>query len=116
VQRASFGPTIYRLKKERVMFYATAKKWIEELRAQNKLKETDSDALERLARDYAKKLEEIFDDAVKKQLQPANKSDEYERMHLWDSQYAYKYLNQTIPSFHSFREEVFNRAKKIILG
>ena len=97
------------------MFYATAKKWIEELRVQNKLQESDSDALERLARDYAERLEEIFSDAVKKQLQPANKSDEYERMRLWDSQYTYKYLNQTIPSFNSFREEVFNRAKKVIL-
>ena len=98
------------------MFYETAKKWIEELRVQNKIQESDGDTLDRLARDYAKRLEEIFHDAVKKQLQPLNKADEYEGMVVWDSQYTYKYLNQTIPDFNSFRGEVFNRAKKIILG
>lgn len=98
------------------MFYEIAKKWIEELRSQNKLQEYGEAALEKLARDYAAKLEEIFDDAVKKQLQPLNKADEYDAMRLWDSQYTGKYLNQTIPGFYSFREEVFKQAKKIILN
>jgi hypothetical protein len=98
------------------MFYETAKKWVEELRVQNKLQESDRDALDKLARDYAGRLEEIFNNAVKTQLQPVNKADEFEGMLRWDSQYTYKYLNQTIPDFGSFRAEVFDRAKKIILG
>jgi hypothetical protein len=97
------------------MFYEIAKKWVEELRAQNKIQETDSGAIEKRVRDYAAKLEEVFHDEVKRQLQPLNKVDEYEGMRLWDGQYTFKYLNQTIPGFYSFREEVLRKAKKIIL-
>lgn len=95
------------------MFYQIAKEWVDELRRQNKC---DSDAAEKLVREYAQKLEEIFNEEAKKQLQPLNKADEFERMLLWDTQYINKYLNQTIPAFYSFREEIFKKAKKIILN
>jgi hypothetical protein len=95
------------------MFYETAKEWVDELRGQNKC---DSDAAEELVRKYAKRLEEIFNEEAKKQLEPIHKADEFERMLLWDGQYINKYLNQTIPAFYSFREEVFRKAKKIILN
>jgi hypothetical protein len=94
-------------------FYETAKQWVEELRAQNKC---DSSNAEQLAREYAQKLEAFFNEEIKKQLAPVNKADEFERMLLWDTQYMNKYLNQTIPAFYAFREEVFKKAKKFILS
>jgi hypothetical protein len=95
------------------MFYKTAKEWVEELHGQNKC---DSDSMEERIREYAKRLEEIFNEEAKKQLEPLNKTSDFERMLLWDTQYMNKFLNQTIPAYYSFREEVFKKAKKIILG
>ncbi len=51
-----------------------------------------------------------------RQLEPLGKAAEFERMLLYDSQYTHKYLNQTIPSYYGFRAEIFNKARKIILG
>lgn len=98
------------------MFYQTAKEWVEELRSQNKIQDCSSTAIETLIRDYAGKIEEIFNEEARKQLEPINKADEFDRMLLWDTQYINKYLNQAIPAFYSFREEVFKKAKKIILN
>jgi hypothetical protein len=95
------------------MFYQIAKEWVEELRKQNKC---NADAMEELTREYAKRLEEIFNQEAKKQLERLNKAEEFERMLLWDTQYLSKYLNQTIPAFYSFRDEIIKKAKKIILN
>jgi hypothetical protein len=95
------------------MFYGIAKQWVDELLKQNRCEPA---AAEQLVSEYAQKLEAIFNEEAKKQLQRFNKADEFERMLLWDTQYVSKYLNQTIPAFYSFREEVFAKAKKTILG
>jgi hypothetical protein len=37
-------------------------------------------------------------------------------MLLYDSQYMNKYLNQTIPGYPGFQKNIFDTAKKNILG
>ena len=98
------------------MYIVTAKRWIAELQEEGKLKELDSDAIEKLANDYARRLEEIFTEEVTRQMENYGKAAEFERMLLYDGQYMNKYLNQTIPAYPAFRLEIFNKARKIILG
>jgi hypothetical protein len=102
--------------REMTMFKETALTWIAELEKAGKLKEQDTTARDQLADDYARRLEEIFNQEVTRQLEPLGKAAEFERMLLYDSQYTHKYLNQTIPSYYGFRTEIFNKARKIILG
>jgi len=78
------------------MFKETALTWIAELEKAGKLKEQDTTARDQLADDYARRLEEIFNQEVTRQLEPLGKAAEFERMLLYDSQYTHKYLNQTI--------------------
>jgi len=98
------------------MFKETALTWIAELEKAGTLKEQDTPARNQLADDYARRLEEIFNQEVPLHLEPLGKAAEFERMLLYDSQYTHKYLNQTIPSYYGFRAEIFNKARKIILG
>ncbi len=98
------------------MYIGTTRRWIAELREEGKLKDIDSDALEKLADDYARRLEEIFTEEVTKQMEKYGKAEEFERMLLYDGQYMNKYLNQTIPAYPGFRLEIFSKARKIILG
>jgi hypothetical protein len=93
--------------REMTMFKETVLTW---------MKEQDITARDQLADDYARRLEEIFNQEVTRQLEPLGKAAEFERMLLYDSQYTHKYLNQTIPSYYGFRAEIFNKARKIILG
>ena len=98
------------------MFKETALSWIAELEEAGKLGPLDGERRGRLADEYALKLEEIFNEEVSRQLGPLGKAAEFERMLLYDSQYTHKYLNQTIPSYYGFRTEIFEKARKIILG
>jgi len=98
------------------MFEDTADRWIEELKAQGKLQDADGAELRRLAADYARRIEEFYDEAVRRQLEPVGKVAEYDRMILFDTQYLNKYLNQTIPGYPAFRFEVLQAARKAILG
>jgi hypothetical protein len=98
------------------MYIETARRWIAELREEGKLKDLESDALEKLAGDYAKRLEDIYLEEVTRQMEKYGKADEFERMLLYDGQYMNKYLNQTIPAYPAFRLEIFSKARKIILG
>lgn len=98
------------------MFRETALHWISELEEAGKISRLDHESRSKLADDYAEKLEELFNEAVARQLEPLGKAAEFERMLLYDSQYMHKYLNQTIPSYYGFRAEIFEKAKKIILG
>jgi len=90
--------------------------WIDEPGQKGRFKDTGQEELDRIIREYARRLEEIFHEEVSRQLAPSGKDQEFERMLLYDTQYMNKYLNQTIPAFPAFRTEVFERAKKIILG
>jgi hypothetical protein len=103
-------------RKELTMFLETALTWIAELEEAGKISSLDTESRRRLANDYAQKLEEIFNEDVARQLEPLGKAAEFERMLLYDSQYTHKYLNQTIPGYYGFRAEIFEKARKIILG
>lgn len=98
------------------MFKETALAWIAEQEDGGKIAPLDRETKNKIADDYAQRLEEIFNTEVLRQLKPLGKDGEYERMLLFDSQYAHKYLNQTIPAYYGFRAEVFEKAKKIVLG
>ena len=98
------------------MYLETARRWVAELQASGKLTDLDSDALEKLAQEYAGRLEEIYLEDVVRQMEKCGKAEEFERMILYDGQYMNKYLNQTIPAYPAFRLEVFSKARKIILG
>ncbi len=98
------------------MFKETALTWIAELEGAGRLAPLDEAGRGRLADEYAVKLEEIFNEEVSRQLEPLGKAAEFERMLLYDSQYTHKYLNQTIPSYYGFRAEIFEKARKIIVG
>lgn len=98
------------------MFKETALTWISELEEVGRIGPLDAVSRSRLADDYAAQLEEIFNQAVARQLEPLGKAAEFERMVLYDSQYTHKYLNQTIPSYYGFRADIFEKAKKIIIG
>lgn len=98
------------------MYLETTRRWVTELQASGKLTDLDSDALEKLAQEYAGRLEEIYLEEVVRQMEKCGKAEEFERMLLYDGQYMNKYLNQTIPAYPAFRLEVFSKARKIILG
>jgi hypothetical protein len=98
------------------MFKETALTWIADLESAGKLAPLDGERRNRLADEYAAKLEEIFNQEVSRQLEPLGKASEFERMLLYDSQYTHKYLNQTIPGYYGFRAEIFEKARKIIVG
>lgn len=98
------------------MFKETALTWIADLEEGGKLTPLDVEGKNKLANDYAQKLEEIFNEEVSRQLKPLGKDAEFERMLLYDSQYTHKYLNQTIPAYYGFRAEIFEKARKTILG
>jgi hypothetical protein len=94
----------------------TALTWISEMEEQGKISRLDDESRTKLVNDYAQRLEEIFNEEVAKQLEPIGKAAEFERMLLYDSQYTHKYLNQTIPGYYGFRADIFEKARKIILG
>jgi hypothetical protein len=98
------------------MFKETALAWIAELQETGKLTDLDAETRNRLANDYAQKLEEYFNEAVVYQLKPVGKAADFEKMLLYDSQYVHKYLNQLIPGYYGFRADIFNQARKVILG
>ncbi len=98
------------------MYISTARRWIAEEQFEGRLTGLDADAVENLAADYARRLEEIYLAEVTKQMEKYGKVAEFERMLLYDGQYMNKYLNQTIPGYPGFRLEVFAKARKIILG
>jgi len=98
------------------MFKEIALTWISELQEMGKLPDLDPEARNRLAADYTQKLEEYFNEAVVNQLKPVGKAADYEKMMLYDSQYVHKYLNQVIPGYYGFRADIFNQARKAILG
>ncbi len=98
------------------MYLTTAKRWIAEEQFEGRLTGLDEDALEKLADDYARRLEEIYLAEVAKQMEKYGKAAEFERMLLYDGQYMNKYLNQTIPAYPAFRLEIFAKARKIIVG
>ncbi|MGA2331169.1 MAG: hypothetical protein ABSG75_05360 [Syntrophales bacterium] len=98
------------------MFEETARQWVREMFQEGKLSGCDDEFLKQLTKDYAQQLEEIFTCEVKKNLEKAGKVGEFERMLLYDSQYINKYLNQTIPGYPGFRTDLFERARKMILG
>ena len=98
------------------MFKETALTWIADLESAGQLGPLDGERRNRLTDEYAAKLEEIFNQEVSHQLEPLGKASEFERMLLYDSQYTHKYLNQTIPGYYGFRAEIFEKARKIIVG
>ena len=98
------------------MFEETARQWVREMFQEGKLSACDEEFLKQLTKDYARRLEEFFIREVKRNLETSGKVGEFERMLLYDSQYINKYLNQTIPGYPGFRTDIFDRAKKIILG
>jgi len=97
------------------MFRETALIWISGLEEAGRIGGLNHEERDRLANDYAAKLEAFFNEAVANQLKPLGKDAEFERMLLYDSQYTHKYLNQTIPGYYGFRAEIFEKARKIIL-
>ncbi|HRR40833.1 MAG TPA: hypothetical protein P5244_06340 [Syntrophales bacterium] len=98
------------------MYLETARRWVAELQDSGKLSDLDSDAFEKLAQEYARRLEEFYLEEVARQMEKCGKAVEFERMLLYDGQYMNKYLNQTIPAYPAFRLEVFSKARKVILG
>ncbi|MFB3925400.1 MAG: hypothetical protein ACE14T_05045 [Syntrophales bacterium] len=98
------------------MYYTAARGWIDDMLSEGKLKDLSREELDALAREYSAKLENFFQEEVTLLLEKMGKGKEYERMLLYDGQYANKYLNQTIPGFPAFRMEVFEKARKIITG
>jgi len=98
------------------MFEETARQWVRGLFKEGKLSASDEESLKQLTKDYARQLEEFFISEIKRNLEKSGKVGEFERMLLYDSQYINKYLNQTIPGYPGFRTNVFDKARKTILG
>lgn len=98
------------------MFEETARQWVREMFKGGELSGCDEEYLKQLTKNYARQLEDFFICEVKKNLEESGKVGEFERMLLYESQYVNKYLNQTIPGYPGFRTDVFDRARKIILG
>lgn len=98
------------------MFEDTVEQWIRELIRDGKLPQLEDNQKKELAEEYTRKLEEFFHKEVIKQLEPSGKAAEFERMMIYDTQYIYKYLNQSIPGYAGFLANVLSRAKKAILG
>lgn len=98
------------------MFIGATRHWVSELQKEGKLAGRSPEEIEKIALEYAERLEEIYYREVKDQMEKIGKSAEFERMMLYDTQYLSKYLNQTIPAFPAFRYEIFEKAKKEILG
>ncbi|MEN6317554.1 MAG: hypothetical protein ABFD82_02200 [Syntrophaceae bacterium] len=98
------------------MFEETARQWICEMYEEGKLQINDEEFVRQLTKDYARQLEEVFICEIKDSLNKIGKADEFERMLIYDSQYMNKYLNQAIPGYHGFRTNIFDKAKKVILG
>jgi hypothetical protein len=98
------------------MFEETTRQWVREMFQEGKLSGCDEEFLKQLTKDYARQLEDIFTREVKKNLEKSGKVGEFERMLLYDGQYINKYLNQIIPGYPGFRTDLFERARKIILG
>jgi len=98
------------------MFEETARLWIREMFEERKLYGYDQEFIRQLTKDYARRLEEIFYSEVRNNLEKSGKVEEFERMLLYDSQYINKYLNQLIPSYTGFKADIFDKAKKMILG
>lgn len=98
------------------MFREETAQWIKDMRNEGKLAALDEAALSKLADEYTIKLEDFFNDAVRKQLAPAGKVADFEKMLIYDSQYTTKFLNQTIPGYLAFKTEIFLQAKKAITG
>jgi hypothetical protein len=98
------------------MFEETARQWVREMSQEGKLSGCNEEFLKQLTKDYARRLEDIFTREVKKTLEDSGKAGEFERMLLYDGQYINKYLNQIIPGYPGFRKDLFERAKKLVLG
>jgi hypothetical protein len=98
------------------MYEETARQWIREMYEEGKLQTNEAEFIKQLTKEYARQLEEFFNREVKITLEKSGNADEFERMLLYDSQYMNKYLNQVIPGYHGFRTNIFDKAKKVILG
>jgi hypothetical protein len=98
------------------MFKEETTRWVDEMRAEGKLAELDDAACNKLADEYAIKLEKYFNEAVRKQLAPVGKVADFEKMLIYDSQYTTKFLNQAIPGYMGFKIDIFCQAKKAITG
>lgn len=98
------------------MFLETTRDWVNELHKEGKLEDKSPDELETLARELSVKLEEYYYEEIRDQMEKIGKAAEFERMVLFDTQYLSKYLNQTLPAFPAYRQEIFQRAKKKLLG
>ncbi|MCK9230884.1 MAG: hypothetical protein M0Q23_08975 [Syntrophales bacterium] len=98
------------------MFKETVLGWIAEMEEKGTIGRLDEGARTRLVDDYAVKLEEFFTQAVTKQLKPTGKAADFERMMIYDGQYVHKFLNQAIPGYYGFRAEIFEKARKAIIG
>jgi len=98
------------------MFLETTRNWVNELQNEEKLVDKSPEELEKMARDLSVKLEEYYYEEIRDQMEKIGKAAEFERMVLFDTQYLSKYLNQTLPAFPAYRQEIFLRAKKKLLG
>jgi hypothetical protein len=98
------------------MFKEETRRWINEIRSEGKLAELDEAALDKLADEYAIKLEDYFNEAVRRQLTPVGKVADFEKMLIYDTQYTTKFLNQAIPGYMGFKLDIFRQAKKAIMG
>lgn len=70
------------------MFRETALDWIAELEKDGKITPLDTANKNRVAENYAQRLEEILNAEVLLQLKRIGKEAEYERILIYDSQYA----------------------------
>jgi hypothetical protein len=100
----------------RTMFKQAAREWLDEMERDGRLASLDEDARRRLVDQYAGRLDEIYQEEVLKQMEFRGKKRDYEHLVAYDSQYTTKFLNQVIPGYPRFREEIFARAKKLIVG
>ncbi len=98
------------------MFLETTRDWVKELHNEGKLEGDSPEELEKMARELSVKLEEYYYEEIRDQMEKIGKAAEFDRMVLFDTQYLSKYLNQTVPAFPAYRQEIFQRAKKKLLG
>jgi hypothetical protein len=98
------------------MFKEETRRWVDEMWSVGRLTELDEPALNKLVDDYAIRLEDYFNEAVRRQLTPVGKVADFEKMLIYDSQYTTKFLNQSIPGYLGFKTEIFRQAKKVITG
>ncbi len=96
-------------------FLFETRRWVNDLKSNNKLSENTPEACEQLALEYAHELEKYFQIEIARELAHYGKAPEWEGIVAYGGQYQYIWLGMNLPGMKEFRREVFARARKELI-